>query len=216
VFEDKAMKPFTCSVCAFVALSFTILLAAPEPAVVQEPGLWTLDVTFEHPQQILLRRSNGTERFWYVIISATNTTDRDIDFYPKCELMTDTFRILPAVAGASPALIEQIKTRHKTKYPFLQSLDQAGNKILQGRDNTKDIAVIWPDFDPNAKALKCFISGLSNETAVVEHPVLKNDDGTPVSVYLRKTLELSYALSGDPAFRSEQKLDYEQKRWVMR
>ena len=78
-------------------------------------------------------------------------------------------------------------------------------------DNAKDIAIIWPDFDPSAKGFKLFISGLSNETAVVKHPIIKDKD-----VYLRKTLELDYILRSDPALRSSVKLNYRDKRWVMR
>ena len=88
--------------------------------------------------------------------------------------------------------------------------------MLEGEDNAKDIAIIWPDFDERVKNLKLFITGLSNETAVVDHPVSKNAAGQPLKVYLRKTLEISYDLSGDPALRSSAKLTYKGKRWVMR
>ena len=42
------------------------------------------------------------------------------------------------------------------------------------------------------------------------------DKKLPVKVYLRKTLELSYAISGDAALRSYAKLTYKGSRWVMR
>ena len=59
-------------------------------------------------------------------------------------------------------------------------------------------------------------TGLSNETAVIDHPVAKDQAGRPKKVYLRKTLELSYNLTGDPAFRSDARLIFNGKRWVMR
>ncbi|GAF76801.1 unnamed protein product, partial [marine sediment metagenome] len=64
----------------------------------QGPSDWTVDVVFEHPQQIMLPSSGEGElrRFWYTIITLTNKTKRDVDFYPRCELMTDTFQIIPA------------------------------------------------------------------------------------------------------------------------
>jgi len=65
--------------------------------------------------------------------------------------MTDTFEITPAGKGTPASVFEQIKKRHQRKFPFLESLENAGNKILQGEDNTKDIAIIWPDFDAKAK-----------------------------------------------------------------
>jgi hypothetical protein len=193
-------------------------LSAPQPAIVPGPGQWTADVTFEHLQQIVLQPSARSQpgRFWYTIITITNNTDADVDFYPKCELMTDTFQIVPAGVNVSPAVFQLIKKRHQVKYPFLEPLANAGNKILQGEDNSKDIAIVWPDFDAQAKGLRLFITGLSNETAAIDHPIARNELGKPLKVYLRKTLELSYDLRGDPALRSDAKIAYKGKRWVMR
>ena len=210
----------SCVFCIFAAAAVvtSVCLAAPQPAIVPGPGNWTLETTFEHPVQFIFRAgpSAKPERFWYMIVTLTNKADRDVDFYPQCELLTDTFQLLPAVKGTSAALFENIKTRHQTKYPYLELLENAGNKVLQGEDNTKDILILWPDFDPNAKNARVFISGLSNETVAVDHPTQKDDSGNPVKVYLRKTLEITYSIGGDPAFRSDQKLIYQSKRWVMR
>jgi hypothetical protein len=208
------MKLLTSSVMVVVIMN-CLALAAPEPAIVPKPGDWTLEVRFEQPQQIVLPGA-VQQRFWYTILTLTNKSGKDVDFYPACELITDTLQVVPAIKGTSAVLFEKIKNRHQGRYPFLQLLENAGNKVLQGEDNAMDIAVIWPDFDPNAKAVNIFISGLSNETAVVDHPVDKDQDGKPVKIYLRKTLELNYTIGGDPAFRSDQKLKFESKRWVMR
>lgn len=212
------MKDFVYVILPILAVTACVSLAAPEPAIVQGPGDWTVDVTFEHPQQIILQFSGdkGPRRYWYTIITLTNKTKHDVDFYPKCELMTDTFEIIPAGKGTSAAVFEQIKRRHQGRYPFLELLEKAGNRILQGEDNMKDIALIWPDFDAQAKGIKVFIAGLSNETVAIDHPTAKDETGKPVKVYLRKTLELSYKLRGDVTFRSDARLIYEGKRWVMR
>lgn len=205
---------------AFAALLIItcVSLAAPKPAIVPGPDDWTIDVKFENPQQILLQTAGDAKPrlFWYLILTLTNNTDRDVDFYPNCELMTDTFQIIPAGKNVPDKVFEQIKNRHKTIYPFLEPLEKAGNKILQGDDNTKDIVIVWPDFDPNAKAINLFITGLSNETAVIEDPNVKDKDGNTVKIFLRKTLDLAYTLGGDPAFRSDTKLLYKDRHWVMR
>ena len=130
--------------------------------------------------------------------------------------MTDSFQIIPAGKFVSPALFDQIKKRHKSRYPFLEPLNKAGSKILQGEDNTKDIAVIWPDYDAQAKGIRLFITGLSNETVAVDHPVSTDADGNPLQVFLRKTLELSYSLRGDQALRSNASFAFQGKRWIMR
>lgn len=213
------MKRIVCGIWViWVVIACTSLsLAAPEPAIVPALGQWTVDVEFTHPQQIVLRMgpNNQPIRFWYTILTLTNHTGNDVDFYPKCDLMTDSFQILPASRGVTPAIFEQIRTRHRGKYPFLEALDKAGNKILEGEDNAKDIAVIWPDFDAQATNIKLFITGLSNETAVVQYPSQKIT-GTPQQVFLRKTLELNYDLKGDPSLRADTSLTYKGKRWIMR
>lgn len=192
-----------------------VCLAQPQPAIVPKPGDWTLDVRFENPQQIVLPGA-VQQRFWYIILTLTNKTGKDVDFYSACELMTDTFQRVPAIQGTSAVLFDKIKKRHQGRYPYLELLENAGDKILQGEDNTKDIVVIWPDFDPNAKSFDIFISGLSNETVVIDHPVDKDKDGNHVKIYLRKTLQLTCSLAGDPKFRDKQKLKLENKQWVMR
>jgi hypothetical protein len=216
--EGRAMKSLvygTLTIWTAVACS---CLAAPEPAIVQGPGLWTVDTTFTHPQQIVLQLTadGKPSLFWYTIITLTNKADREVEFYPRCELMTDTFQIVQAGKNVPPAVFGQIKRRHQSIYPFLEALDEAGNRILQGEDNAKDIAIVWPDFDAQAKSMKVFITGLSNETAAIDHPVARDQMGQPVRVYLRKTLELSYDLTGDPALRSYAGVVYEGKRWIMR
>jgi len=211
------MKRVLFGIWAIWAIVACTTLAAPEPAIVPAPGQWTVDVEFTHPQQIVMRigPNNQPIRFWYTILTLTNHTGNDVDFYPKCDLMTDSFQILPAGRGVSPAIFEQIRARHSGKYPFLEPLDMAGNKILEGEDNAKDIAVIWADFDAQATNIKLFITGLSNETAVVQYPIQKIT-GTPQQVFLRKTLELSYDLKGDPSLRTDTSFTYKGKRWIMR
>jgi hypothetical protein len=191
-------------------------MAAPEPAIVQSAGQWTLDVTFEQPLQISLQTKAGTQRFWYTILTLTNKTGADVDFYPKCELMTDTLEIIPSGRGVSPAVFEMIKKRHQRAYPLLEPIEKVGDRILQGADNARDIAIVWPEFDPAANNIKLFISGLSNETAVVKHPTKTDEQGRPVDVYLRKTLVLSYDLPSDGISRLDVKLKFEEKSWVMR
>jgi len=203
-----------------ILFSACICKAAPEPAVVQGAEEWTLDMKFEHLGHISvpteLIKMKGQRDFWYLILSITNNTGREVGFYPNCELMTDTFQIVPAGNDVPSIVFQRIKERHEKQYPFLESLENTDDKVLQGKDNTKDIAVIFSDFDHKAKNIKLFIAGLSNETAVVEHPVKTDENGQPVKVFLRKTLEINYSLGGDPDFRAQQKLTFKKTKWVMR
>jgi hypothetical protein len=212
------MKSVACGTLGSLVFTALLCAAAPKPAIIPNPGDWTVEVAFEHPQRIQaqLAPDRGPQVFWYTILTLTNRSGQDADFYPRCELMTDSFQILAAGIGVPPRIFQQVKKRHLSKYPLLESMQEAGNKILEGEDNAKDVAVIWPDFDNQAKQIKLFISGLSNETAVVDHPAATDEAGNAKKVYLRKTLELSYRLRGDPSLRSHIQLDYSGKRWVMR
>ena len=193
-------------------------VAAPKPAVVQGPDDWTLEAEFQHLQQISVKLgdNNKPRRYWYLILTIANNTGRDVGFYPDSCLMTDTFQITPAGQNVPSAVFQRIKQRYKTRYPFLESIEQTDDKVLQGEDNSKDVAIIFPDFDPEAKGVKIFIAGLSNETVMVEHPTARDEGGQPVQIFLRKTLQLNYNLGGDPAFRSNIRLTYEGQEWIMR
>ncbi len=195
-----------------------ISLAAPEPAIVQSPNQWTLNTIFTQPEQIVVRQGvdNKLIRFWYIIITVTNNTKKDVDFYPHSVLATDNFQIIPAGKGVGSMVFDLIKERHKSKYPYLELLDKTDNKLLQGEDNTKDIAVIWPDFNPDAKKINIFIAGLSNEIAEIEPPVTNDQNDIPRKIFLRKTLELKYDLKGNPASSTGAALEYKGKSWVMR
>ncbi|MBP7049794.1 MAG: hypothetical protein KBE65_02155 [Phycisphaerae bacterium] len=211
------MKSYLLCGALLTAFLVGLCTAAPEPAMVQRAGQWTLDVRCERLQQLVLPWGPGGEqRFWYTIITVTNRTGMDADFYPKCDLMTDTFQVLPAGKGVPPVVFDMIRQRHASQYPLLESLQRVPNRILEGEDNARDIAVIWKDFDPQATSLRLFIGGLSNETAVVSHPVAVDADGNPVPIYLRKTLEMDYTLRGDPALRSSVEVVYKGQSWVMR
>ena len=210
----------------FFSVTLTVILlsavgeTAPEPSVVTKPGQWTVDVEFTHPRQIvskvLVDGKLKPKSFWYVILTVTNDTGRDVGFYPQCELMTDTFEITPAGQTVPGWVFEQIRNRHRVRYPFLESLEQTSNKLLQGEDHSRDIAIIWPYFDDKANAVKIFISGLSNETAALKHPTAKTEQAEPVMLYLCKTLELDYDVKGQATAAGEIKLQYRRKQWVMR
>jgi hypothetical protein len=189
-------------------------LGGTDPAVVQKSATGTLDIRFENPSRLLL---TGTvpQRYWYTYFTLTNKSGKDVEFYPIAELVTDTLQVVPAMKGTPAVLFAKIKNRHQAKYPFLQLLEDTGDKILQGQDNAVDVVVIWPDFDPNAKNVSIFITGLSNETVAIDHPVDRTRTAI-LKVYLRKTLQLNYSIAGDPKFRGEQKLKFESKTWVMR
>ena len=182
-------------ICVCIVLWIGLLAAFglgwPRPSAVSEDGQWTLNIKYEHPVQITvtLPGGRGSQRFWYMIISLTNESGKDeVPFFPKCELVTDTFQILPSGRGVPDGLFEIVKAKYQGSYPFLESFDFTDNRILHGKDNTRDFVIFWPDFDPHTKTIQFYLAGLSNETTAIAHPVLVDEAGNPLPVYLQKTL----------------------------
>ncbi|HDS84445.1 MAG TPA: hypothetical protein ENN97_04535 [Phycisphaerales bacterium] len=202
-----------------VGLSAAGVAAFPTPAMVQKPTEWTLTVQFEHPRQMMLRvpGRQTPERFWYLILSLTNDSDHsDVPFVPTCELVTDNFEIIPAGFGIPKGVFETIKLRHQGSYPFLESLDFRDNRIRRGADNARDFVVIWKDFNLKASEVSFFIAGLSNETTAILHPTRTDEEGSPVKVFLQKTLQLRYNVGADAARRDRATLELIEQEWVMR
>ena len=207
------------AVFIFTLVFITYCSAAPEPAVVQRGGQWTIDVQYSQPLQIDVRLIGQEQprRFWYTILTLTNNTIQDeVPLILECQLVTDTFKTVPAGKGVRKEVFERIKIKHQGQYPFLESMDFEDTRLRSGSDNTRDIVIIWPEFDPLAKRVSLFIAGLSNETAALEHPVKKDADGKPTMVYLQKTLQLIYANTTDPALRNQAVLSPIKQNWVMR
>ena len=207
-----------CLAAVVLAVS-AVAVGYPEPKVVQKANQWTLGVDYSAPEQITLQLPNQKkpQRFWYIILSVTNETSLDeTDFYPLCRLITDTFQVIPADKKVPIAVFNAVKGKHQGSYPFLESLDFKDYRVSHGKDNTRDFAIIWPDFDPKARQISLFVGGLSNETAVLEHPKLKEEDGGPKKIFLQKTLQLKYAIAGDEKLRSTVTMKEIKQNWVMR
>ncbi len=190
-----------------------VCIAAPRPSLAPASGIWTLDVVYTQPQQYAVRNNdNQIERYWYIILSLVNNTGRDVPFYPKFELMTDTWSIEASDTGVAKGVYDSLKLMNEGSFPFAVTMNEVANKILQGSDNSVDLLVVWKDFELEAKSVKMFFAGLSNETAVVE----TQRDGETIKHYLQKTLELNYSIPGDSKQRDLQQLAFEGMRWVMR
>jgi len=203
-----------------VGLSAAAGAAFPKPAIVQKTNEWTLAVKYESPKQITLHLPGrpAPERFWYIILSLTNdsTQQKEVQFFPACEMVTDNFEIIPAGIGVPKGVFDAIKLKHQGGYPFLESLDFEDNRIHFGQDNTRDVVIIWKDFNLKAKEVSLFIGGLSNETAVVAHPSKTDAKGNPEQVFLQKTLQLRYNVGADASLRHMATLEMQEQSWVMR
>lgn len=206
-------------VIVLLLAAFGNVWSYPSPAVVQSIDQWTFQVRYSQPEQLLLRLpgKDTPQRFWYIILTITNTSSLDAaEFYPVCQLITDTFEVIDADKKVPKAVFDTVARKHQGSYPFLESLDFVDHRVFRGEDNTRDFAIIWPDFDPRARQVKLFIAGLSNETAIVSHPTLKDEQGNPQKIFLQKTLQLTYSIGGDEKLRDSAVMKEIESRWVMR
>jgi len=208
------------SVVAFGLTAVLPLGAAPEPALVPPPGAWQLDFELHGtPRQISIKLPGDAKprRFWYLLYSITNDTGRDIEFYPQFDLFTDTFKLYYAGVKVRRPVFKAIRELYAKTIPLLEPENMVSGRILLGRDNARDSVAIFEDFDPNSNSLKIFVSGLSNETVTVAHPVRFNSDNqSQKKVLLRKTLMLQYQVPGDRFNLDQRVMLYRGREWIMR
>jgi hypothetical protein len=201
-------------VCVAATTSFGANVRINGQPAVEGVTSWSLDVVYEQPRQIVVSDGGKASTYWYVILTITNKTGKEVGFYPDCDLMTDTYQLLQAGAGVPGVVYEKVQALYKERYPFLAPLEKSMGKLLPGEDQAKDVLVVWKDFDKDAHGMKLFISGLSGQTASVEKP--GEAGAAPEQVMLRKTLQFDYQVAGDPAMRSDSSLLYKGMSWVMR
>ena len=114
----------------------------PEPTLAKLPNIWTLDVTFEQPQQICVKLGGDLRPYAFLVydFDADQSDGQDVPFYPDIWLVTDTFQRVQASTNAREKVFDKIYAIWKGRYPFLEPFEFVGDKILQGSDNTKDLA----------------------------------------------------------------------------
>lgn len=170
--------------------------AAPVPSIIPRPGIWTLHARCQGLWSIRIPGLESPDDYFvYLIISIDNNTDRDVELVGVAELASDDFRVIQSIA-AGPSVFEQIKQRHRHLYPFLEPWPMGLERIMPGPDHAKDYCIIWPWIEPGPGGVQIFIGGLSNEIALIDHPIQHDQSGLPKKVLLRKTLRIEAVLGG--------------------
>ena len=214
-------------ICLAMVLSFCLLVvdtetgwAIPEPALVPPAGTWQLDFELHgDPERIAitLPGDDNPRRFWYLLYTITNNTDKDVEFYPQFELFTDTFKLKRAGEKVRRPIFEVIRKRYVSTLPLLEDMEQVTGRILKGQDNARSSVAIFEDFDPNATRAQIFVAGLTNETVKVDHPIkIDAKTGKCVQVLLRKSLALRYQVAGDRFSLDKRVMLYRGRKWIMR
>ncbi|NIA06829.1 MAG: hypothetical protein GWP14_04180 [Actinobacteria bacterium] len=189
-------------------LTWATVWGYPRPS--PSPRGWQLDFEYGPMKQIrlVLPGESNPKTFWYMPYTVTNNTGRDVSFYPRSYLFTDTGQLIEALQGvdalAYPLIAKLIGRELLEEELFVRG------KLLQGEENARESVIIWRDFDPQSVSFKLFISGLSGETAWVTDPM----SGKKYS--LVKTLQLSYGLGGDRYISAELTAQLKDHEWIMR
>ena len=63
-------KSTFCFLAALIMITANIAWAFPEPAIVQDDSEWTLDIAFDHPQQIFVKVPGfaKAQSFWRAVL----------------------------------------------------------------------------------------------------------------------------------------------------
>jgi len=192
----------------------------PQPALA--PASWELRFRFHDPARVSVVLPDQAEPvvYWYVLYSIENPTDREVDFYPRFEIVTDTLKVVPAEVGVSPYAFKAVFDRARN--PLLIPPEQVTGKILRGEDQIRHSVALFRDFDPKAKSFTVYVGGLSGEIIRWRNPAFDEsqpENGTnPRYFLLRKTLAVPYQLAGSEASRPKAvpRRIPEKQSWVMR
>ncbi len=207
--------------------------AAPAPSIA--PRSWQLEFEFQDPRRLIIQLPGEAKPrvYWYLLYTVTNNSNRDVQFMPRFQIVTDNLQVLETDVAADPAVFTAIKKMHTKDRPFLLEPLEVLGKLLQGADNAKDSVAIWQDFSGDARQFTIFVSGLSGETVILPNPtydpgkpefVMKDLPGgiktkvmvNPKRFVLHKTLSISYRLPGDDEARKQAEPIRETVEWLMR
>jgi len=192
----------------------------PTPAMVSRA--WTLNFKFQDPQRLSVVEPGQAKPvvYWYMLYTVENTTDREVQFYPEFELVTDTLRVVQSGRDVSPAAYQAVVDRANN--PALLPPEKILGRLLVGKDRAKHGVAIWKDFDPQAKGFTVYVGGLSGEQTRWKNPAFNAEkpEGPSNQKYfmLRKTLAIPYEFASSEANRSMAvpRRQVEKQTWVMR
>ncbi len=203
--------------------------SGPEPS--PTPISWQIELRFSDPKRIevLLPGRSQPDVFWYMLYTATNTSDATQWFYPTFQVVTGDLRVVETDVGINPLVFAAIRERHRLTHPYLTAPAQAIGELRSGGDNARESVAIWPAADVDVNQFAIYVGGLSGETRVLRNPAYDPsrpetatlDGGQEVTVNpryftLRKTLEIRYELPGSAAARRTAEPQRRSARWIMR
>lgn len=194
--------------------------AVPTPGLV--PKTWELEFDFHDPQRITLTLPGDDHptTFWYILYTVTNNTDREVDFFPAFDVVTNRLETIECGFNISPTVYDAIRARHRKAFPFTVDPMKIYGRLLRGDDNQRTSIIAFPRLEPHVNSFTVYIAGLSGEIQRVRN--LRFDRDLPESdqnrrfFFLRKTLAIRYDIPGDARTTAEVVPVRTGQEWVMR
>ena len=217
-----SMRTWTAVILCVPLVGIFAARAVSAPRVGSVPTAWTLDVKFLDPQRLSLRLPGDREptTFWYLLYEVTNSTGRDVDFYPSVRLVTNTLQVVEGGAEIPPSVYDVVAGRHKNEFPFLAPPTRVTGRLLQGRQNARSSVAVFRMFDKEANSFTIYASGFSGELKRIPNPAFRTgkEYSTDAARYfiLRRTLAIRYDLPGAAETRWQAKPVRKTREWVMR
>jgi hypothetical protein len=222
----KRVLPYIALAVATFALFHSPFVSAyPKPSMARVS--WELDFQPGAPTRIVVKApgSDAPKAYWYLPFSVSNRTNDEQLFLPVIELVDDQGKVHRSDQNIPAAVFEAIKQREGKR--FLEPLQKATGRILQGAEQAKDSVAIWPEPIERMGTFSIFVTGLSGEAVwykdgkeIPAREIKWYGQDAPKSdtagQILRKTLELDYHVPGDEFYQGRDRVIKKDQRWVMR
>jgi hypothetical protein len=196
--------------------------AFPKPSLY--PISWQFKFTHSVPKRITVKvpGENEPKAYWYMTFSVTNNSDSEQDFLPTFDLFTKDGKELHAEKKVPLAVYEEIKKRERNR--SMEPLERIAGKLRIGEDQMREGVAIWSEPSTRMGTFHIFVSGLSGESVLMKDgEEIQIKDWTKVSeedrkkqTILRKTLDLTFQVSGDEVHPEEHPAHAVTEEWVMR
>jgi hypothetical protein len=191
---------------AVLAVVVVGLMAAAHPKPAAVPYRWELD--FE-PGDLRMHVDTAEGRaYWFFNYKVVNNSGKDRVWAPSFVLFTDQGEILKSGDGVPPRITAELMA--VLGNPLMENQFQAIGDIKIGEENAKEGLVIWSAGQTAINELKLFVGGISGETVRVVNPITGEES------VLRKTLQRSYLVPGDPLARGHDPIQVTGEEWIMR
>jgi hypothetical protein len=196
----------------------------PIPPAYPVPHVYarTWELKFEHgkPQRIVV----NSRAYWYLTYMVTNKGDREQQWLPTFEMLTDRGEVIQSDKDVAPGVFDAIKKQEKKE--LLEPAAKIAGTLRTGAAEAREGVAIWPEPHPEMGRFSIFISGLSGEVRQfkkVDGALVELKEGADFKdvkpedlVILRKTLQLNYIIHGDEVYPGEDVVNENPSAWVMR